>query len=429
MLALLRQRNFGLLWFGGLISFMGDWVLFVSLPLYILDLTHSVVAMGILFVINIIPMLVLSSIGGVFVDRWDRKQILVVSNLLLVPLYSLLLLFDDASKVWIVYLVGFTGNVIRQLLNPAESALLPKLVGVEDLVQANTLNSLNNNLARLVGPAVGGVIFATMGFHFSVMIDVVSFLVAAILIALISAPSSVTRADPHPITAGQTPPKQNVRREWLEGLRLIRSNRTLTALFALFGVNSIVDGIVTVLLAVYVQQALGGGSTELGWLMTAQAIGGLIGGVFIGRVAKRFLPWQLIAFGFVALGVLDFAIFGFPILPLNLALLVLVGMPIVGLEVGAMTLFQTLTEDRFRGRIFGIYGTTAGVLLLLGRGIATFLGGQIDIVMLMAGVSLLYIPAGIASFLLLRRPAPALEESVPATAQPTMGAYANTTID
>ena len=140
MLTLLRQRNFGLLWCGGLISFIGDWVLFVSLPLYILERTGSVVAMGTLFIVNILPGLFLGSVAGVFVDRWDRRHILVATNLMLVPLYSLLLLFTTPDMVWIVYIVGFTGNLIRQLLNPAEMALLPRLVGETDLVTANSLD-------------------------------------------------------------------------------------------------------------------------------------------------------------------------------------------------------------------------------------------------------------------------------------------------
>ncbi|MEO8287460.1 MAG: MFS transporter [Chloroflexota bacterium] len=414
MIALLRQRNFGLLWWGGLISFIGDWVLFVSLPLYILDLTGSVVAMGLLFVINIIPMLAFSSLGGVFVDRWDRKRILVVTNLLLVPLYLLLLFFDTASMVWVVYVVGFLGNTVRQLLNPAENALLPRLVGEENLATANALNSLNNNLARLIGPAVGGVIFATFGFRLSVVIDVFTFLAAAILISLISAPASLTRAEHHPSTehTEHTSALKKFQAEWLEGLKIIKGNRVLISMIALLGINNVVDGFVTVLFAVYVERALGGGAPELGALLTSQALGGLIGGIFIGRITRRFASWQLVGAGFVLLGVLDFLTFGIPVLPLNMFFLVIVGIPIVGLDVGAMTLFQTITEDRYRGRIFGIYGTTAGVLMLLGRGLATIVGGQVDIVMLLAGMSLLYIPTGLLAFRLLRTPANAPAQSL-----------------
>ncbi len=429
MINLLRQRNFGLLWWGGLISFIGDWVLFVSLPLYILNLTGSVVAMGILFIVNILPGLFLGSVAGVFVDRWDRRRILVITNLMLVPLYSLLLFFDTPSMVWIVYLVGFGGNLIRQLLNPAEMSLLPRLVGETDLVSANSLNSLNNNLARLLGPAVGGVVFATLGFQASVIIDVVTFLVAALMIAAISAPAGLTRAEPHPSAGEGMSAGKKMRTEWLDGLRVIRANRVLSGLFILLGINNVIDGIVTVLLAVYVVQALGGGSPELGWLLTAQAVGGLLGSVFVARISRRFPAWKIIGVGLILLGTLDFLIFGFPVLLLNITLLVLVGLPIMALDVTAITLFQIVTEDRFRGRVFGIYGTTSGVLLLVGRGIATLIGGQVDVSILLAAVSLIYIPAGFLAFRLLREPARSesasltlVEEPAHASAQPTVGA-------
>src|SRR5689334_264787 len=232
MINLLRQRNFGLLWFGGLISFIGDWVMFVSLPLYILDLTKSVVAMGTLFLVNIIPSLFLGSVAGVFVDRWDRKRILVVTNLLLAPLYALLLMFNTPDMVWIVYLVGFMGNLVRQLLNPAEMALLPRLVGDADLASANALNSLSSNLARLVGPAVGGVAFATLGFNASVLIDVSTFIIAGLMIAAITSPASMTLPEYHPHDATLTPLKK-MRAEWVEGLQVIRHNRILVGLITL----------------------------------------------------------------------------------------------------------------------------------------------------------------------------------------------------
>jgi MFS family permease len=423
MLTLLRQRNFGLLWWGGLISFIGDWVLFVSLPLYILDLTKSVVAMGILFLVNILPSLFLGSVAGIFVDRWDRRRILVATNLMLVPLYSLLFFFDTPGMVWIVYLVGFGGNLIRQLLNPAEMALLPRLVGEADLIVANSLNALNSNLARLLGPAVGGVVFATLGFRASVLIDVITFFVAALLIAAISAPPSLTHAEPHPYDETMSASKK-MRTDWLDGLKVIRRNRIVMALFVLLGINNIIDGLVTVLLAVYVTTALGGGSPELGFLLTAQAVGGLAGGIFVGRITRNIPAWKVIGVGLILFGLLDALLFGIPILTLNIVLIALAGIPIIALEVGSITLFQTVTEDRFRGRIFGIYGTVSGVLLLLGRGIATFIGGQVNVSLLLAVVCLIYIPTGLLAFRLLREPAkaaPSAEESLPASAQAVPG--------
>lgn len=412
MLAVLKQRNFALLWFGGLISFMGDWVMFTALPLYVLNITGSVAAMGLFFVVQVLPGIVLGSFAGVFVDRWDRKTVLVITNLLMAPLYMMLLLFDTPEEVWVVYVVAVVGNVIRQLLNPAENALLPKLVGESDLVTANSLNSLNNSLARLIGPAVGGVVFAVFGFAASVLIDVATFVIAAGLIMLISAPRSVTRATPHETEGeegaeskeGVTRRKSNVLTEWLEGMQVIRENRILASLLLALMMCWLADGVITVLLAVYVKDALNGGALELGWLMTAQAVGGLAASVLIGRLSKRVPAWQMVGFGLLLFGIFDLLIFGIPILPLNLFFMALVGLPLVALDVGALTLFQSVTPDRYRGRIFGTVGTTSALMLLIGRTFATVVGEQVNVVLLLSSTCVLLIGGGLLALRLLHDP-------------------------
>src|SRR5207248_2834049 len=142
MLATLRQRNFVLLWLGGLISLIGDWVLIVGLPIYVYLLTHSVLALGITLLVSTIPNIVLGSIAGVFVDRWDRKRTMVITNLLLALALLPLLLVRTADRVWIVYLVAFVEACLEQFFSPAQNALLPALVEEAHLVQANSLNAL-----------------------------------------------------------------------------------------------------------------------------------------------------------------------------------------------------------------------------------------------------------------------------------------------
>src|ERR671938_1768072 len=133
MLATLRRRDFALVWLAGLISMMGDWVLFVALPIYVYQLTGSALATSVMFASQMVPALLLGSVAGVFVDRWDRKRTMVVANLLLA--FGLLPLFAvrSAEWLWLVYLVGFVESAIVQFFKPAERALLPQLVAEEHL--------------------------------------------------------------------------------------------------------------------------------------------------------------------------------------------------------------------------------------------------------------------------------------------------------
>src|SRR5215210_2932560 len=220
MITTLRQRNFALLWFAGLISMIGDWVLFIALPIYTYNLTNSSLATGIMFMAGTLPRVLLGSVAGVFVDRWDRQRTMVIADVSRAVLLLSLLLVQSAESIWIIYLVAFLQATISQFFGPAENALLPQLVDETHLVAANSLNSLNNNLARLIGPALGGIVAGLLGVVGVALIDAATFLLAAALIALISGrfKSLKAPADDAPDSVGQA--WAAVPREWLAGLQL-----------------------------------------------------------------------------------------------------------------------------------------------------------------------------------------------------------------
>ena len=287
MLATLRQRNFGLLWSAGLISLAGDWMLRIALPIYVYQLTGSALATSTMLIAGMLPDLLFGSIAGVFVDRWDRKRTMVICNLLLAIGLLPLLVVRSAEQIWLLYLVAFCESTIAQFFGPAENALLPQLVGEEHLVAANSLNSLNNNLARLIGPALGGIVAGLTGVVGVALLDAATFLLAAALIALISGtykPLKSTAAE-EPSSVGQA--WAAVPREWLAGLQLIRQERIVMILFALIAITSLGEGVFGVLFVVFVNRILGGGAQEIGWLMSAQAVGGLIGGGLVGWLGSR----------------------------------------------------------------------------------------------------------------------------------------------
>ena len=252
MLKALSQRDFALLWVGGLVSMMGNWVLFIALPFYVYHITGSALATGMMFMISTLPRVLLGPMAGVFADRWDRKRTLVITNLLLSLILLPLLAVRSAEHLWIVYLVAMLEASIAQFVGPAEHALLPRLVGEEHLMPANALNALNNNLAMLIGPPLGGALMERLGLTMVVVVDSGSYVLAALLVALMKhTPQS--GADPSS-TAG--PPQRatraangiNVWREWRDGLRLVTHDRVIAALFVTTGMVAVGEGIFTVLL-------------------------------------------------------------------------------------------------------------------------------------------------------------------------------------
>ena len=402
MITTLRQRNFALLWFAGLISMIGDWVLFIALPIYTYNLTNSSLATGIMFMAGTLPRVLLGSVAGVYVDRWDRKWTMVIADLSRALLLLFLLLVRSPESIWIIYLVAFLQATISQFFGPAENALLPQLVDESHLVAANSLNSLNNNLARLGGPALGGVLLGSFGFKNVIIIDSLSFLISGLMIALIVAPSLASTKTGAAIAVSALESQPRVWQDWLSGLRFVWNSHIVSVIFLVIGIAGIAEGFLNVMFVVFIRQNLGGGAPEFGWLTSAQAVGGLIGGLVIGWLGYRILPNRL-AGALVFNGLLIVALVNLASFPFALILILLAGLPIVAYSVGVDTLLQRYVPDRYRGRVFGTLGTSMAIFLLLGQAVASSLGDSIGAVPFLNLKGILDIIAGLLAFIMLYR--------------------------
>jgi MFS family permease len=404
MLATLRQRNFALLWLAGLISTVGDWVLTVGLPIYAYLLTRSVLVLSISVLLSSIPNIVLGSIAGVFVDRWDRKRTLVMVNLLLALGLLPLLLVRSADRTWLIYLVALVESSLEQFSTPAHNALLPALVGEARLVLANALDSLTSNLARLIGPALGGLIAAVFALNGIVLADAVSFLIAALLMGLITVAVTPSTEAHTSQPAARVRASGHVWDEWVAGLRVIRSERTLSVLLAMYGIMMLGEGVMSVLFPVFVYRVLHGEALQIGQLMSAQAVGGLLGGFLLGWLGQRMMSRWSIELSSVAVGIGDLLIFNspafFPFYWVSVGLFIAVGV-ITIFRTGREALLQAKSPDAYRGRIFGALGMVTGLLYLVGTvtaGVTTSHLGVVTVLNLQAAV---YVCAGLLALVLL----------------------------
>lgn len=410
MWKLLFQRNFGLLWWGGLISFTGDWMLRIALPAYVYDLTGSTLATGAMFMISAVPNLVFGSIAGVFVDRWNRQRALVIANLLLAIVLLPLLLVRAAEWLWIVYAIAFASSIINLVTGPAENALLPTLVDEDVLLSANSLNALNNNLARLIGPALGGVVALGLGLTGVALIDAATFAIAALLIAWLRvAPThGETRSESAALSVAA------VWREWIAGLRIVRHERAITIFFVITAFMALGEGVMAVLFVPFATDVLGGDTLVLGWLMSAQAVGGILGGLVIAQLGAQITPERMLGPSAVIFGLIDLLIFLHPLVvggyTVAIVLFVLVGLPAAGVGASMTTLMQHRVADEYRGRVFGAWGTTFSLLTLIGMGSAALLGNLLPIVAVISVQGLAYVTAGVIALLFVR------ENSIPTPA-------------
>jgi MFS family permease len=179
----------------------------------------------------------------------------------------------------------------------------------------------------------------------------------------------------------------------------------ILTIFVILAITAVGEGVMSTLFVIFVNRVLGGAALELGWLMSAQAVGGLIGSVLVGAVGRRFSTARLIGLSAILFGAIDLAIFNYPALipgiGLGLILFVVVGIPGVGFMTGVNTLLQTGVDDQYRGRIFGALGTTQGLLALVGTLLAGALGDRLGVVTMLNIQGGGYILAGLLGLMLL----------------------------
>jgi MFS family permease len=300
---LLRQRDYGLLWAGTLVSDAGDWLLIIALPVAVFAMTGSAMATSAVFLAELLPMLALGTVAGVLVDRWDPRRALVVIALVQAVLLLPLLAVRSAADLWIVVAVAAAQSTMVALASPAKFAILPALVDAEDLTGANSLVAMNQNLARLVGSPLGGLVYDVAGLTGVVLVDAVSFVGGAVLVALITRRSA---------GGGGAPERPGLVAEWLDGLRVVRRSRALSVALLSVAISQFAQGVFVVLFVVFVQRSLGGGGAEVGLLRGVQAVGAVAGALLLGMVARRLRPAALAGYGFLVLGVLELLIWNLP---------------------------------------------------------------------------------------------------------------------
>lgn len=399
MLATLKQRDFGLLWFGGLISYTGNWATIAAVPFFVFEQTRSAFASGAVLTAMFMPLL-FSSVAGVFVDRWNRKRTLAVANVVMAAAGLPMLLASSGEFLWVVYAAVFAVSSVGLFAFSAENALLPRLVGRDRLMFANSLNSLNDNLARIAGPAIGGGLVAYAGLAGVVVFDAVSFLLAAGLISLIRT-STTPEEDPKEGPEQVEQPLLAVWREWLAGLRLVTGRRVISVLFLVIATAMLADSILSALLAAFVGDVLNSGASVFGLILTLRGVGGIAGGVVAGYASRWLRPERMLGWSLVLLGLVMLVYVNVPLLTLVLTLAGVMGVVAVCWLASQQTILQTNVEDRYLGRAFGAFATTNAMTLLVGTLSAGALADLAGIVPLLNSSALLYSGAGLLALFLL----------------------------
>ena len=366
----LRSQNYRLFFAGQGISLIGSWMTQVATVWLVYNLSDSPWMLGVVGFTSQIPTLILLPFAGVLIDRWNRHRVIIATQILAM-VQSLALAFlalTGVVNIWQIMVLSFFQGAINAFDAPARQAFVPELVEKkEDLANAIALNASMFNGARLIGPAIAGLVIATVGPSYCFLIDGLSYI--AVIAGLLA-----MQLKPRKIEVTNSKPIQRLKEGFVYafGFPPIRAILLLLALVSFAGMSH------TVLVPIFATKILHGDAQTLGFLMASSGVGAFAGAIYlIGRKSVVGLG-KLIA---ISPAIMGFGLIGFGlsrVLWLSLIMMLFVGFGFILQFAGGNTFLQTIVEDDKRGRVMSLYtmaffGVTPFGNLVAG-GLANYIG-------------------------------------------------------
>ncbi|HEV7920546.1 MAG TPA: MFS transporter [Thermoanaerobaculia bacterium] len=342
----LAYRDFRLLWFGAFTSTTGTWMQTVAQSWVVLSMTGSAFLLGVDGFLATGPMLFFSLFGGVVADRMERRKVMLWSQYLQMTFAFILglLILSGQVKVWHIFLLSFLTGSAQSFSGPAYISLLPLLVKREDVPNAIAMNSMQFNLARVIGPILAGLALTAFGAAVCFGLNGLSFVAVIIALLLI-----------HPPRATATGEKGSIFEEMRAGFRFVTTRPSLLLLTFLAFAGTFLGMPIITFLPVVAKQIFHLDARGYSWLLTAYGLGSVGGALFVaasGHIAKKGKLALALQLSFACL------ITGFAFsrrLPLSMAIAFCAGACIVGVISMYSSLVQLTTNDAMRGRVMSIF--------------------------------------------------------------------------
>ena len=340
------RRVSGYRWlFGGMfVMQVGRQLTVVAVPIQVYEITGSTLAVGLLGLVQLIPLLLVSLVGGALADAIDRKRLLWLSQVVMALTGAGLLSnsLADSPALWPLFVLSAANAGISAIDSPARTALLPGLVGRALLPSALALNQTQTNIAKAAIPAIGGLLIAVSGYPVTYGLQMMAFAVSAVLIMRI--PNVKTEGGGRPFSMSSI----------LEGFRFLKPRRVIQAAF-LIDLSAMVFGMPTALFPAFGQEVLGGDAFTVGLLYTAPGIGALVGALTSGWVAHVRRQGTAVVLAVIGWGV-SIAVFGLTSSQaLALVMLALAGAADVVSAIFRGSIVQLSVPDSLRGRLSSMH--------------------------------------------------------------------------
>jgi MFS family permease len=342
----LRHRNFQLFFSGQLISLIGTWMQTVAQAWLVYRLTKSPLLLGSVGFASQFPVFLVAPLGGITADRINRQRLIIATQTAALILAGILawLTLSGRVHVWHIFALAALLGVVNAFDIPGRQSFLIDMVGKEDLMNAIALNSSMFNGARIIGPAIAGILVAKIGEGWCFAANSISY-IAVIVGLLLMHVHCAPRAS-----------KQSPIEDIIEGFRWVNHTRVIRALLLLLGLVSLVGMPYTVLMPIFADRILHGGARGLGILMGATGMGALFGALTLAAKTggvKGLGRW--VAISCMSLGISLFCFSFSTSLRLSVALLLPVGYSMMLQMACSNTLIQTMVPDQLRGRVMSVY--------------------------------------------------------------------------
>ena len=400
--AALKHRNFRLFFVGQLVSLTGSWMQSTAQGWLVYQLTGSKVWLGTVAAVGALPMLLLSVWGGSLADRHPKRTVVFCTQTGMMALAFVVAALAASGHIqpWHILVLAALGGAAMAFDMPARQAFMVEMTSKDDLMNAVSLNSSVVNGARVVGPAVAGLLMAHVGLAVCFLLNGLSFLAVLAGLLLMRLPPFVPPAAP-----------ASTGRHVLEGFAYVAGHRQVRILLLLFAVVGIFGWSYSVLLPAYATDILRVDERGYGALLSANGLGALLGALTVATFGNRFRPRWMVLGGLWVFSAMLLLLAMVRWYPLVLACLLVGGWGMMLYFSTTNTLVQTRVADEMRGRVMGIWALIFGGMLPVGGLESGLLSHAMGVPWTVAVGALVCAGAGLITWLVVRRHPPAPSET------------------
>ncbi|MFI3242425.1 MAG: MFS transporter [Alphaproteobacteria bacterium] len=348
MFKALKEKNYRLFFSGQFISLLGSWIANTAMSWLIYRLTGSASIMGIVTFINALPSLILMPIAGVVIDKINQYKMMIFLQAMLM-LWAVMLAFltiTNMIEVWHIIVLGLFANIVLAFDMPLRQAFVVKLVKNKELMNnAISLNSLNFNTARLIGPAISGILIAKFSEGICFLLNAISFIAVIIALLFINMDEKQEKKEI----------KLNIAKDLKEGFLYVKKHKLIRLILLFLSCASFIGGTYSLIMPVFVKEFLNNDPKYLGYLMSATGVGTVLGSLFVASLKDNKNKTIIMVLGNLFFGISTFCLAFIHIIYFDFVLMFIIGFAMTSAVISSNNTIQSVVEDSKRGRVMSFY--------------------------------------------------------------------------